>query len=90
MAFGTASFIAALYESGHPLLRRLAPALLLVIGLVGLDYARRHDVFTEAVGESKYVEVARVVESLTRPEDVIIASQHSGTLRYYAGRLTLR
>jgi len=36
------------------------------------------------------VEVARVVGSLTEPEAVIISAQHSGTLRYYAGRLTLR
>src|SRR5262249_22176872 len=46
--------------------------------------------FREWAGESKYVEVARAVQSLTSPDDVIISAQHSGTLRYYAGRLTLR
>src|SRR5262249_51978939 len=38
----------------------------------------------------KYVEVARVVESIADPDAVIICAQHSGTIRYYAGRLTLR
>jgi len=30
------------------------------------------------------------VESLTDPDAVIISAQHSGSIRYYAGRLTLR
>ena len=46
--------------------------------------------FAEAAGEATYIEVAKIVESLTSPDDVIIALQHSGSLRYYAGRLTLR
>jgi hypothetical protein len=50
----------------------------------------QREAFTVARGESKYVEVARTVEALTDPDAVIIAAQHSGSVRYYAGRLTLR
>ena len=34
--------------------------------------------------------MAKTVESLTGPDDVVISAQHSGSIRYYAGRLTLR
>jgi hypothetical protein len=70
--------------------RAVAVATLVVLGLIGVAQARQRDAFHEAAGESKYVEVARVVESLTDPNAVIISAQHSGTLRYYAGRMTLR
>jgi hypothetical protein len=70
--------------------RAVAVATLVVLGLIGVAQAWQRDAFHEAAGESKYVEVARVVESLTDPNAVIISAQHSGTLRYYAGRMTLR
>lgn len=70
--------------------RRAAPFVFALAGAIGVGQAIQRGAFAEAAGESKYVEVARVVESLTDPQDVIVAAQHSGTLRYYAGRLTLR
>jgi hypothetical protein len=64
-----------------------------IIGLLGLHgawEAVRRETFNVARGEAKYVEVARVVESIADPDAVIICAQHSGSIRYYAGRLTLR
>jgi hypothetical protein len=52
--------------------------------------AARRDAFAVWRGEAKYVEVARVVESITDADAVIISAHHSGSIRYYAGRLTLR
>jgi len=52
--------------------------------------AVRLDAFNEQSGEAKYVETAKAVETITSPGDVIISGQFSGSLRYYAGRLTLR
>ncbi len=63
---------------------------LAAIGVSGVTQAVRRDAFGAARGEAKYIEVARTVESLTGPDDVIIAAQHSGSIRYYAGRLTVR
>jgi hypothetical protein len=83
MAVGSALLLTRLPRSG-------AVAAFVALGLIGVAQAWRRDAFHEAAGESKYVEVARVVESLTNPNAVIISAQHSGTLRYYAGRMTLR
>jgi hypothetical protein len=90
MAVGSASCIALLRNARSTALRAFAPIALVLIAGHGLVQAWQRDAFHEAAGESKYVEVARVVESLTERDAVIVSAQHSGTLRYYAGRLTLR
>ena len=41
-------------------------------------------------GERRYVDVARFIASHTDPDAVILSVQHSGSLRLYADRLTLR
>src|SRR5262249_37404979 len=41
-------------------------------------------------GERRYATVARAVASLTDANSIVLAMQHSGSLRYYAGRMTLR
>src|SRR5439155_10783849 len=41
-------------------------------------------------GDRRYVNVARFVDAHTDPAAVMVARQHSGSLRFYAGRLTLR
>jgi hypothetical protein len=89
MAIGTAS-LAAAYGSSSRRLQTMAIAVLAGIGIAGVTQAVRRDAFAIARGEAKYVEVARTVESLTDADSVIISAQHSGSLRYYAGRLTLR
>lgn len=68
----------------------VAVVAVIAIGLSGIVQAAMRDAFSVVRGESKYIEVARTVESLTAPHDVIICAQHSGSIRYYAGRLTLR
>jgi hypothetical protein len=71
--------------------RRAAVVIAIVaLGGRGVVEAARRDTFNAARGEAKYVEVARVVEALTDPGAVIVSAQHSGSVRYYAGRLTLR
>jgi len=70
--------------------RAMAAALVLALGCHGLWQAYRRETFNAARGESKYVEVARAVEAIADPDAVIISAQHSGSIRYYAGRLTLR
>jgi hypothetical protein len=90
MMISAASLAAALYR-GLSFSRRAAAILLLAaIGIHGVWQAAQRQAFAVAFGESRYVEVAKTVESLTDPDAVIIAAQHSGSIRYYAGRLTLR
>jgi hypothetical protein len=41
-------------------------------------------------GERRYESIGRLVGMLTEPNSEIFSMQHSGSLRYYAGRMTLR
>ena len=73
--------------------RRLRPLVLIVVlaaGLAGIAVAKRRGVFEIGATERRYVSVASLVEQNTDPASVIITWQHAGTLRYYAGRETLR
>jgi hypothetical protein len=91
MTLGTASIAAALYRAApSTALRALVIGALGAIGVSGIWQAVQRDAFSVAVGEAKYIEIAKTVESLTEPDAVIISAQHSGSIRYYAGRLTLR
>jgi hypothetical protein len=90
MTLGTASIAAVAYRSSSRGLRAAAIVVIAAIGVSGVTQAVRREAFAIARGEAKYVEIAKTVESLTGPDDVIISAQHSGSIRYYAGRLTLR
>ncbi|HMF97168.1 MAG TPA: hypothetical protein VKE96_22875 [Vicinamibacterales bacterium] len=52
--------------------------------------AEARHVFDLGRMERKYVDVARFVAAHTEPDAVVLSHQHSGSLRLYAGRLTLR
>jgi hypothetical protein len=58
--------------------------------LFGFTFARDQYVFTQRSFEQRYVRAARYVDQLTPPNAVIFAMQHSGSIRYYAHRITLR
>jgi len=91
MAIGTASLVATgAARASFTWRRAAAMAVMIALGVEGVVQAARRETFNAARGEAKYVEVARVVASLTDPDAVIISAQHSGSIRYYAGRLTLR
>ena len=56
----------------------------------GLATAVNRGAFGLGAGERRYIDIARFVAGYTEPAAVILAMQHSGSLRLYAGRLTLR
>ena len=73
--------------------RGLVGAIVVVLvvtgaGVAGLVVSQRRGVFT--LNERRYATVARLVASVTDPSAVILTVQHSGTVRFYAGRQTLR
>ncbi len=47
-------------------------------------------VFNQWPGERRYIAVADMVQQLTPPNSVIWCMQHSGSIRYYGGRMTIR
>ncbi|HKV98762.1 MAG TPA: hypothetical protein VJN96_03000 [Vicinamibacterales bacterium] len=65
-------------------------AIVVVAGTYGVATARQRGVFEIGPTERRYVTVARIVDEHTEPSAVILTSAHSGTVRYYAGRVTLR
>jgi hypothetical protein len=68
----------------------VAVALFGALALVFLRTAEQHTVFSLRAGESKYPSAARYVRDRLPKEAFILAAQHSGSIRYYAGRPILR
>jgi hypothetical protein len=56
----------------------------------GVRTAAARSAFDLGRGERRYLDVARFVAAHTDPDAVILSVQHSGALRIYADRLTLR
>jgi hypothetical protein len=56
----------------------------------GVQIARDRGTFEVWRGERKYADVGRYLASHTDPRAVIISFQHSGSIRLYADRLTMR
>lgn len=56
----------------------------------GVHVAADRSAFDLGRGERRYIDVARFIAGHTDPAAVILSVQHSGSLRIYAGRLTLR
>lgn len=89
ISIGTAALVVRLGEwTGGG--QRVAVLALIALGLYAVVTAIRHDVFPAGEGDRRYATIASLVERTTEPSSVILTSQHSGSIRYYAGRLTLR
>jgi len=69
---------------------RLGAALVLFMGFYGLWFAHREHLFSFGEGDRRYAIVGRLVRDATPPNSVIFSIQHSGSVRYYGGRMTLR
>jgi hypothetical protein len=86
-----AAILAAANLSGR---RRVAVTivvlLLAALGFRGIRQADRVGAFTQRLGESRYVTAGKFVRLATPENSVVLSMQHSGSLRYYAGRMTLR
>jgi hypothetical protein len=65
-------------------------AIVLLLAAHHLRLAAARGLFDLGRTERKYVDVARWVADHTEPDAVLLSHQHSGSLRLYAGRLTLR
>jgi hypothetical protein len=65
-------------------------AILLCSGVYGVWYARDAGAFAIGRNEQRYVKIAQLVRDTTEPNSVIITLQHSGSVRYYGARTTLR
>jgi hypothetical protein len=80
-----AGFLARLADPGR--LRRLRAVAVAIatcaVAFGSLRYANARDVFTSKEGEQHYPQAAVFVASEARPPALVLAMQHSGSLRYY-------
>ena len=75
---------------GRRLVMGLAVAFVVILlGRHGVQFAIREAVFDQQRWETRYPIAAAIVAARTEPNAVIFSSVHSGSLRYYAGRMTL-
>jgi len=68
----------------------LATAVALTVAVQSEGFLRRHEVPQLREAEARYPDVAARVERTTPPDAVVMAAQHSGSIRHYAQRLTVR
>ena len=90
LALAVASARASLRRLGAALRVPVFVALVAASLAWGLDYATRQGVLRLAVAEARYVTVAQYVARTLPERSVVICVLHSGSLRYYAQRETLR
>jgi len=78
--------------AGKPraLWRMAAASAVLFLGVWSSHTAEAREAFVVRATEERYVAVARMVAAATDANSVIISSQHSGSVRLYGGRVTLR
>lgn len=79
-----------LWQRSHIVSRSAAVIIAIAVIVHGVVFAYQHDAFSIGLTESRYPAVARAVSGMTDRSAAIITVQHSGSLRYYGGRVTLR
>ena len=67
-----------------------AAVVVAVLAWHGVRYANDHAAFGFREGERKYSAVGEYIGRRLPERAVIICMQHSGSIRYYSGRLTIR
>ena len=56
----------------------------------GVHRARWDGFFVNADADQRYADAGVYIDSMTPPRAVVLAMQHSGSVRFYSGRATLR
>src|SRR5262245_37024458 len=90
MFIGTAALVIWLFDHRGARGRVVTFVLLVTLGAYGLVVTAQRHVFIGNQGERRYATIAHLVAAQTEPSAMIFASTHPGSLRYYAGRATVR
>jgi len=90
MLLTAAACVAIARRVSGPAHAAVVTAAVIFLAWHGLRVASQRRVFDLAQLERRYVDVARFIASHTEPDAVILSVQHSGSLRIYADRVTLR
>jgi hypothetical protein len=90
VAIGVGAVSAAAARAGRPALALAAVTAVVVTGLLQWRFADNHLAFDVWAGAQAQIGVAREVQAAVDARSVVLALEHSGSLRYYGGRMTLR
>jgi 4-amino-4-deoxy-L-arabinose transferase-like glycosyltransferase len=69
------------------------PLLLVGVVVLGVQHtslAHRTGTFAAAISEKRYVDVGRYIARAASPDAVFISGLHTGSIRYYSARTTIR
>jgi hypothetical protein len=86
---GIGSVAVAVCRSRARLGRPLVVVSVAALAAFQLDFAIDRDTFGARSNRRRSVAVARLVQRTTVPNSVILSVDHSGSIRYYGGRMTL-
>ncbi len=90
LMIGVGAVALALVRSRSDGARLAMAGLLVALGLFQFKVAFDRGAFNSWQSERRYVSVGKLVHKATDENSVVLSMQHSGTVRYYGGRMTLR
>jgi hypothetical protein len=86
---GVGAVAMALFRTDVPYVKPAVICSVIALGIVQIQFAANRAVFRTGWDERRNLVVARLAQRVTEPNSVIVSLIHSGSLRYYAGRMTL-
>ena len=90
MMAGTGALAVWIARARPSVLGPLVVAGVVALGGWQLHRAYQFGVFETWMWERRFITAGLIAQRLTVPNSVIISGQHSGSLRYYGGRMTMR
>jgi hypothetical protein len=90
MMLGLASVVLAMGRLNGPGVRAFAAAAVVALGVWNVHVATARGVFEQRQAARHEAPIGRLVRAHTEENSVILSVHRSGSLRYYAGRTTLR
>ncbi len=88
MALSSAAFVLVLRRTMAP--RALGTILVSLIAITAINFGLHHSIFEMANGEGRYKRIGEYVGRNMPEHALYLTMQHSGSLRYYSGRTTIR
>jgi hypothetical protein len=90
LLLGVATSFVAGRRLGSPAAQVVVLLALTLVACSWLSFVADRRVLSTRRGESRYIVAGRDVASTAGPDVLVIAMQHSGSVRYYSGRTTIR
>lgn len=90
IAIGSGAVATALWRTGGGATRIAVALAVIFVVLLQIRFAVDSGAHEFWRGERRYVSIGRMVGATTPGDSVIVSMQHSGSIRYYGGRMTLR